>query len=67
MNDPGLPNAMPNPVPGAGAVAVGSGNVDKPCLRMHSAILSIASFWVSEAVPLKRPPGISFEHAFWAD
>jgi hypothetical protein len=67
MNDPGPPNAMPKPVPGAGAVVVGSGNVDKPCLRMHSASLSISSLRLSDPTLGGPPPGSSFEHAFWAD
>jgi len=68
MNDPGRPKAMPKPVPGAGAVVLGSGNVDKPCLRMHSASLSIATFWLSDTGPLGGPPpGMSLEHASWAD
>lgn len=68
MIDPGAPNATPKPAPGAGAVATGSGNVDRPCARMHLDIASIASFWVSEACPWTGPPfGNSFEHADWAD
>jgi hypothetical protein len=68
MNDPGLPKARPKPAPGDGAVAVGSGNVDKPCLRMHSASFTIASLRLSCAGPLAGPPpGNSFEQAFWAD
>ena len=68
MNDPGLPKAIPKPAPGGGGVAVGSGNVARPCLRMHSASLTIASYRLSGADPLPGPPpGSSFEHAFWAD
>ena len=68
MKDPFPPNAMPKPAPGDGGVAVGSGNVVRPCARMHCASLSIASLRVSDAGPLPGPPpGISFEHAFWAD
>jgi len=68
MNAPGPPNATPRPGLGEGGVVVGSGNVDKPCLRMHAASFTIASLRLSDVDPLPGPPpGSNFEHAFWAD
>lgn len=68
MNEPGVPKARPRPAPGDGGVAVGSGKVDRPCLRMHWASASIASLRLSDTGPLGGPaPGISFAHAVCAD
>jgi len=67
-NTPGLPNAMPPPEGGPeGGLVVGSGKFGTPWLRIHSASLSIASFWFSEAGPGPGPPGSSFRHTAWAD
>ena len=49
MNEPGAPNAIPPPLPGRGAVAVGSGNDGNPCRRMHRDSASILSLDASVA------------------